>query len=423
MKLNNKFYIGGLVIVFIFLVTSVSFAGLSPQTIGMGDSFATITGADALYGNPAAVNAGEKVFVLELGGGVEAWNNLLANDYIENSEKDKLLKQISESGFVLRPATRAGGKLIIGPIGTAVDVRAEGITSLSSDVAELLLKGNELEQTYKLDGSAGIGGVYGDASINVSLLGSENVPLPGLEKDWRLKDLYVGFTYHQLTGGVISQVEGDGNIKLGYNDEGKFKATGDGEFIAKYNKPEAFSDMASGSAIDLGGYARINDKYSIGFSALRIGSLSAPSAACYSRTYKVVTTEDGRDIEVEKEGEEKLLGKSLTYRLPTTYRLGGKMNFTDSIDFFSDYSYTSYDLGSQTIGEHKISAATEITWLNFLPLRTGLNYSTLRNDFAWSSGLGLYLGPLKAEAGVSDLLGFFLSSHGVKGALNLKIEF
>ena len=422
MKLNNKFYIGGLVIVFIFLVTSVSFAGLSPKTVGLGDSFATITGADALYGNPAAVNAGEKVFVLELGGGIEWWNNLLSNDYIKDNEKDELLKQISESGLISRSEARSGAKLIIGPVGASLDVRGDGINKFSNDIAELILKGNEIGETYKLDGSAGIGSIYGDAGINVSLLGSENVPIPGLEKDWRLKDLYVGFTYHQLMGGVISQVEGKGDLEVDYSEEGEFDFTGNGRLVTKYNKPQSFQEAATGSAIDLGGYARLNETYSIGFSAMRIGSLNAPSNNCYQRPYEVNTKDNG-DIEVTEEGEEKPLDESLTYRLPTTYRLGGKMNFTDSIDFFSDYSYTSYDLGSQTIGEHKVSAAAEATWLNFLPLRTGLNYSTLRNDFAWSSGLGLYLGPLKAEAGVSDLLGFFLSSRGVKGALNLKIEF
>ena len=96
------------------------------------------------------------------------------------------------------------------------------------------------------------------------------------------------------------------------------------------------------------------------------------------------------------------------------------MNWTEDIDLFADYSYTSYNDGQK---DHKFATATEMTWLKSLPLRTGISYSTLEKDFDWSAGIGLDLWVFEADLGVSDLMGLFNDSKEVEGALNLKIEF
>jgi hypothetical protein len=417
MLANNKFKLVMLVVMLVLGVSLQAAAGFSPRTIGLGDEFSTLTGDAALYGNPAGVNAGPDIFTLELGGGARFWNNLLYNDYISDEEKDKLLTKIENNGgFLTGVEGRAGPKLIAGPVGGFADLRAEGLAVISSDVAEILLSGNEIGKEYELAGTNGAGGLYADGGVNISLASPKD-----LIEDWQdVDDLYVGFTYHQLAG-VIARAQGNGKMKVDYSDDedGPAFTSEGGNFRVEYNNPE--EALASGSAVDLGAYANLGDKYGIGVSAMNIGALSSSARGNYFRKYEAEYDNSG-NITGMSEGEEQPLNESLEWQLPATYRLGGKMEVTDSIVIMSDYSYTKYYGYETNYEEHKIAAATEITWLNFLPLRTGLNYST-QQGVNWAGGLGLHLGPLKVDAGVSDLLGAFNKSRKVEAAITGKIQF
>ncbi|MCK8816267.1 hypothetical protein MWH28_02680 [Natroniella sulfidigena] len=386
---------------FLIFLLSTTVAASSAKTIGLGNQFTTVTGSDALSSNPGAVNVRDNFFSLELGATASLWNNLLMNDYIDNADKEDLLENIEDDGLLFGTDVRSGGNLIVGPVGLVGDIKHDGLLRLNSDIAELLLQGNEIDREYEFDGSSGVGGVYGDVGLNLSLQAPQD-----LVDDWGIDDLYVGFTYHRLEG-MIYQFEGQGSSKL--TEDREF--AGDGQFIVNYNDPD--ENLATGSAIDIGGYAILNDRYTIGFSTMNIGSLVVDG---YTKAKYEYTDDE------EWEEQDKIYkDEELVWQLPSTLRLGGKMDYTPNIDLLVDYAYTRYH--ESGYDDHKFSAATELTKLSFLPLRTGINYSTLQNDFQWAAGFGLHLGPLKADLGVSDLMGLFNESKGIEGGLTARIEF
>jgi len=386
----------------LLLVVVFSMTGLaqsSGRNLGLGDDFVTITGPDAIYGNPAAVNLTPDRFTLELSGAAEGWNNLLTNDYISESDKDDLLGNDLLGGV----NGNQGLKLILGPVALVTEVRQSALVNLPPDVVELLLSGNEIGKTYDLSGTDGSGAVYGAGALNFSTRASDNVV-----NDWGFDNVHMGFTYQQL-GGVIFKVDGTGETTIGYDAEtGDPTANGNGQFKVKYNE----ENIATGSALDLGVYAQVNDKYNIGLSMLNLGSLAVDGY--HYQNYKYDTSDDvSETTEGDSDGE-------LKWKLPATIRIGGQMNYSENIDIYADYSNTSYD-GEQV--NHKFATASELTWLNWLPLRSGLSYSTLQKQLKWSAGLGLYLGPIKTDLGVSNLLGLFNQSQGGQAALTTKIEF
>lgn len=101
------------------------------------------------------------------------------------------------------------------------------------------------------------------------------------------------------------------------------------------------------------------------------------------------------------------------------------MKYSDNLDLFANYTMSSYSdsIYNDSLKDHRIALALEYTGVDFLPLRTGLNYSTLERDFDIAAGLGLYLGPLKIDVGISDLSGLFYRSKGVAGGISLRLEF
>ena len=279
-------------------------AASSAKTIGLGDEFATLVGADALYGNPGAVNATSDRFTFEFGLAGSLWNNLLVNEYIDEEMKDELLADV-EDGFLGGGESNTGLKVILGPVAISSEGRGVGLFDLSYDVAELLLKGNEIDKPYDLNGSIGSGAAYGDLGINFS------ISPESLKEKLDLKDLRIGLTYHHLTGAIFS-LEGDGTTIITYDEEGDPVVRGDGYFVAKYNEPDGINDStATGSAFDFGVYANLNDKYSLGFSVMNLGALTVDGIHEVRYEYNEVTEEfeEVGDSEVVKDEE-------LKYKLP-----------------------------------------------------------------------------------------------------------
>ncbi|MBM7557540.1 DUF5723 family protein [Halanaerobacter jeridensis] len=398
--MKDKLLIISLLFLFVAAFSATSAAAFSARTVGLGDEFVAITGTDAIYGNPAAVNVAPHKFTFEFSGGGQAWNNLLMNDYISDSDKDDILDGDDLLGGF---NGNQGLKVLVGPVTLIAEGRESAIISLPPDAAELLLDGNEIGETYDFAGTKGSGAAYADAGLNFSTEAAK-----GVAEDWGVKKVYMGFSYHQLAG-VIYQLEGSGETTIEYDDvNNEPDARGNGEFELKYNE----DDNATGSALDLGLYAQLNDTYSVGLSVLNLGSMEVKG---YHYQKYVYDTEE--DLDEDEEGDR---DGTLKWDLPTTIRLGGKMNYSEHVDFYADYSNVSYNGGQM---EHKVAAATEYTRLNWLPLRTGISYSTLAKEFKWSAGLGLYLGPVKTDLGVSNLLGMFNQAKGGKFSLTTKIEF
>lgn len=398
--MQKKILIISLCLLMVMAFSAASSASFSARTVGLGDEFVTLRGTDAVYGNPAAVNATPDRFTLAAAGAGNAWNNLLKNDYISESDKDDLLDGDNLlAGF----EGNQGLKLVVGPVMLLGEARESAIVDMPSDAADLLLDGNEIDRTYDFAGSKGSGAAYGDAGLNYS-----TEAVRGVASDWGFNKVYMGFSYHQLAG-VIYEMEGSGETTIEYdNTNNEPDTTGDGSFEVRYNE----DDNAVGSALDLGIYAELNDTYSVGLSMMNLGSMEVEG---YHYQEYVYDTDEEFDESNEGDREGKL-----QWELPRTIRLGGQMDYSDSIDLYADYSNVSYNDG-QT--EHKIAAASELTKLGWLPLRTGFSYSTLADEFEWSAGAGFYLGPVKTDLGVSNLLGLFNNAKSGEVALTTKIEF
>jgi hypothetical protein len=388
----------------------------TPETIGLG-GFATLDGVDGIYVNPASVNTNNEIFSLDFAVNVGFGNNLFANEFISNDEKANLLDNIKDSGWIVDQKGKGGVNLIIGPLGIFSNMREEGILKTNPDIAEILLTGNETETKYSLDGSSGAGSLYNDSGVNLSfkLLGKNKNDKNIKNEKSSLKNLYLGLNYRILNG-VIFDLEAKGNTDIGYDENGEPTFSGDGEFIVKrsdFKEVNGLSDLANGTAFDLGVYGEYGKQTSFGVSFLNIGSLSTDSAI-YEKYIFDSSAEDILTLSEERE-----LKEQLKYDLPRKINISGEYDWKEYMSFLFNYSNINYN----GLSDNRVSLGTEFTALKFLPLRLGTEYSTLHNDLKIRAGLGLYLGPLKTDIGISDIKGLFNKSKGVEFGISTGISF
>lgn len=413
-----------------FLLLSVAVnASMSARSIGLGDDFVVVGGAEALYGNPALVNLEGKKFLLEFSATGGFWNNLFRNDYISEGDKDKLLDIAEKNGLLLGAEANPGLKMAIGPVLLFTEGRGQGLLRVSKDYAELLLKGNELERTYKLEGSNGVMAFYLDSGINYShRLSDKQVESlnEAMNNDaLQLDNCYVGISYHYLQGAFF-KYEASGEFGLGFDEEGVGEITGsDGAVALYYTEIEEFADLARGHAFDIGVYADLNERYSLGFSILNIGGSMKVDRVREERL-DFVYNEEKEEWELNDTSDQEFyLEKENIMQLPLIVKMGGKMEVIDGLDLLANYTISSYrdSIYKKGLTEHRWTLAAEFDRLQFLPLRAGLSYSTLESNLALSAGLGIHLGPLHLDLGVSDLTGLFYRSKGFNAGLNLSLVF
>ncbi len=400
-------------------------AALTAKSIGLGDDYAVIGGSDALYSNPAAVDINDNSFVLDFNMSGEAWNNIFMNDNISDNDKDGMVDIANKNGLLAVANAIIGGKMAIGPVTIFLDGRGNSLSRLSPDLAELLIRGNELEGIYNFAGTEGTTAFYTDAGVNYSHKLSEDFLDSIRGESFKAKNMYFGITYHYLSGG-FAKYTGDGGFEIGYDENDELFINGnDGKLIAYYSEIDDYSDTAKGHAFDLGVYSDVNDKYSWGFSILNIGaSLTAEQIRKYEYTYEYDDVNDEWNVTEPVDGGV-LEEKKVKVKLPLIVKLGGKMRYSENIDIFANYTVSNYSdsIYTESYIDHRISVAAEFTKIKFLPLRLGLSYSALGNDFNISTGMGLHLGVFKLDVGVADLTGLFHKSKGAAAGLNLSLVF
>lgn len=401
---------------------------MTARSIGLGDEFVALDGFDGLYSNPALVDINDRFFALEFNIAGEFWNNIFMNDIISESDKDKLLRIVDKNGMLVGANGNLGGKMAIGPIAVFADGGTDSLFQLSDDFAELLLKGNETEGRYDLDGTNGGSAFYASSGINYSFKVNDNFLEAFRSDSFKIENMYLGFTYRYLKGG-FAKYQADGGFELSYDEDGVPVISGnDGKAVVSYTDIDDFSSMATGHAFDLGIYADYDDRFSWGLSILNIGaSLETDSYREYEYGFEYKENEDENyewDF-IEPDDDGVLYYKTTEMKLPLVIKMGGKMIYTDTLDLLANYTITNYsdDIYIKKLTDHRFSAAVEYSRLKFLPLRLGVNYSTLESDFDIAAGLGLYLGPLRLDAGISDLSGLFYKSKGVAGGLNFTLVF
>ncbi|MFW5981288.1 MAG: hypothetical protein ACOCRU_01795 [bacterium] len=388
---------------------------MSAQSIGLADEYAVITGIDAGHANPAVSNADDYKFSIEFNASGDFCNNLLVNDYMDDSYKEIVLNKAGNNGFLLANKIDLGIRLQLGFLTAFVDGRSNGITKLSPDLAALLLKGNEIEKEYDFNGTGGALSFYADTGFNLSF------EMPGFAKVLKAKEVYIGAAYHNLTG-VIAKTTANGSVLVDFEDNTPSISANNSQFVLQYNDVED-ANYASGQSFDMGLYLKKDDKISWGVSVLNLaGSLSADSYRQYK--YELVYDEIEEQWDI-KEEEDRLINDSLNYKLPLVIKLSSSMSYTDNLSLYTGYTMTNYNdqVFINGLTDHKFALGVEYSRLRFLPLRVGINYSTLQQNFAINTGLGLHLGPVKADLGFSDLTGLFYKSKGVAVGVNFGLKF
>ena len=391
--------------VLLTLVTIIFFSGIvtanSGQASGLGHDFTTIEGAAAIFSNPAFVNQRENRYILELDGQLSFWNNGLSssyfNKYLKNKDKNNILDNIEDNGLVLNADGKQNLKIAVGSVGFFGGLKENAQGSISADIIEVILEGNEIGREYKLDGTDLSAGVYADTGLNFSY------PIERAAERMDISDFKIGANLHYLYGGIV-KINGKGKTTLDYNTQ-----QGEGYIEMKY------AEEAVGYAFDLGALFEINDKTTVGASVMNLGYLKGKDPR-YSKMEVVI---DGSEVTTKEIEDQKMQGE-LVYKLPRKFKVGTSYKYRSNMDLFADYTLTNYDSGNN---DHKLAGAVEYKPIKRFPLRFGVNYSTLQNSLSFSGGMGFYLGPVHLDLGFSDLKTLFQNAKGLEAGLSVSLLF
>ena len=406
----------------IILTTSLSAtAALDAEAIGMGDNYSTMTGEASYYSNPAGLALRENNFAVKANFGFSIWNNVF-----ENSEfsEDEIESKLTGEDLILAGRTAAGTQFYYKNFTLAVNGRGEGMLETDSDAAEILTGDTpEISLSALLDKkdnevTASFGETKGGAAAtaDVSLSYAREIFNNWSKNSQNVKGLYFGATYHHIEG-EIYKFSGDGEIKAYLkNNTVKYKTIDDPEFYA--NRTE--DGEASGDAFDFGFALKTEGDYTFAFSAMNIGEISADQYTKEGTTYEPNTSND-KLVETSTDDDGEIVKEEITYELPQTYRLGVKREFSQNTIIYADYSRVSYNGGQD---ENIYALGSEFRRTKLIPLRLGVNYSSLREDVEVAAGMGIHISDnFKINLGIADLLALSDSAKGVKFGLSTLISF
>ena len=397
-------------------------AALDAEAIGMGDNFSTMTGEAAYYSNPAGLALRENNFALKANFGFSIWNNVF-----ENSEftEDEIESKLTGEDLILAGRSAFGTQFYYKNFALAVNGRAEGMLETDSNAAEILTGDTSEISLEALRDKGSVTVEFGEsgggaaATADVSLSYAREIFNNWSNNSQNVEGLYFGATYHYLEG-EIYKFSGGGTIKAEVNDDDASNlyveySTSDAEFYQNHSE----DGEATGNAIDFGLALKTNNDYTFAFSAMNIGELSADSSVIDGTEFTATKEDNDNDTLAENElgGE---AGK-ITYELPRVYRLGMKREFSPNTVVYADYSRVSYDGGQD---DNIYALGSEFRKTKFIPLRLGLNYSSLREDVELAAGMGINISDnFKINAGISDLMALTDCSKGLKFGISTLIGF
>lgn len=407
----------------IILTTALSAsAALDAEAIGMGDNFSTMTGEASYYSNPAGLALRANNFAVKANFGFSIWNNVF-----ENSEfsEDEIESKLTGEDLILAGRTAAGTQFYYKNFTLAVNGRGEGMLETDSDAAEILTGDTpEISLSALLDKkdnkvSASFGETKGGAAAtaDVSLSYAREIFNTWSQNSQNVEGLYFGATYHYLEG-EIYQFSGGGEITAEVSDKNNPSIVYSGQADFYENRTE--DGEASGDAFDFGFALKTEGEYTFAFSAMNIGEISADQYTKEGTTYEPNTSND-KLVERSTDDDGEIVKEEITYKLPQTYRLGVKREFSQNTIIYADYSRVSYDGGQD---ENIYALGSEFRRTKLIPLRLGVNYSSLREDVEVAAGMGIHISDnFKINLGIADLLALSDSAKGVKFGLSTLISF
>ena len=406
----------------IVLSTSLTVsAAFDAEAIGMGDNFSTLTGEAAYYSNPAGLALRANNFAVKANYGLSIWNNVF-----ENSEfsEDKIESKLTGEDLIIAGRTAFGTQIYYKNFALAVNGKAEGMLETDSDAAEILtgdipeisLSALRDKGTVTVDFGESGGGAA--ATADVSLSYAREIFNNWSNNSQNVEGLYFGATYHYLEG-EIYKFSGGGTITADVNKNSGDPYVEYSTSDAKFYENHSEDGEATGNAFDFGLAMKTSGDYTFAFSAMNIGELSADSSVIDGTEYKATTVDNPNDTLTEN----KLSGEAgeITYELPRVYRLGMKREFSKNTVVYADYSRVSYDGGQD---ENIYALGSEFRKTKFIPLRLGVNYSSLREDVELAAGMGINISNnFKINLGIADLMALSDSAKGVKFGISTLISF
>jgi|GEM_PF-7112321 len=435
---KNKLIIAGLVVVMI-LTMSFAAAAKTAKSISLGDDFSALEGVDSFNANPAGLIERDKnwVFVSDSYGG--AWGNFIASSG-DDIDLNEAFDIIEDENLALGMNTAFGSSMYYKSFGAGANINIQGIAYSDFETFDFVLNrgaidlGDDIDVLeMNIDSIGGKGAAYADAAVSYGFsLSDERLASLNKNRDSEINDINFGLTGHYLQGAIFelrTDIEEFKVRTLESNNQNPYYYMG-GETEREIYALNSEGANATGYAFDLGMNMRVNDKYQFAFSVMNIGEMKDDDIR--KNGEKIVLTGKTETIDSEKYYnefddssdntiEDEAYDGSLSYTLPRTIRLGGSMDYNEDITLYGDYANVSYD--GLDDSENKFGLGAEARWLKILPLRMGLNYSTLRKDIEIPVGLGIHFSSYKVDLGFNDLGALWNSNKGLSFGVSSRLEF
>lgn len=378
----------------------------SARSVAMGGAYIGLaTGVDAAKYNPANLGLTDYAMtsIQIAGAGVDLSNNSFTlgdyNDYtgafLTDQDKADILDKIPAEGLKLNArAEAAAASIASGPFAFVISGAGAADVSLNKDLFELILNGNSISDTVRVDGS------YSDAVSYVSA---------GLSYGHAVynngtRQLAVGITAKYIKGLYverITELEGLASTELsGFAGEGRaILQTAEG---------------GSGYGLDIGAVLQLNDSFTVGASITNVlGSISwkdSPTEYGYIFSFDTTNFDNmNGDHVVSDDYERTISGFSTT--LPTGLRVGVAKTSGDvlwAVDFEQGLENAP---GVST--KPRINAGVEWAPVSTFPLRMGYGVGGERSS-GFSFGTGIHVSA--AQIDFAFVTGNTFSGYSAKGA-------
>ncbi|MCJ7457383.1 MAG: DUF5723 family protein [candidate division Zixibacteria bacterium] len=389
--------IKGIILAIILLLlwadTSAPLGLSNARSLGLGGAYTALArGNEAPLWNPANLsfidNRGFSLNLFSLGAFVE--NNAFSlknynaynGKFWDDQDKDNILSLVPSSGLNLNAQAEASALgLSIGSF--SLVSYALGVSDLSfpKDPFELLLVGNQMNDTVSLKGTSGE--AYAYAALSFSF--GKSILRKGE------KEIGIGVNLKYLQGIVYQKV---------------MKASG--EVRIQETGMEGQSDLILNSAmggkgygLDLGIAAKLNRKWTVGLFFSNPISRIKWDRKTEERGYQfqidsLNLSNSGNDSVFLSEDYQKDIDPFITH-LPLTAKAGISYQAKKILIAF-DWEQ-GFENGPGVSKTPRLSLGTEIKFLSFLPLRTGLSLGG-REGFSLSGGFGLDFGLIFLDLGI-----------------------
>ncbi len=365
------------------LIPEAAFAQVSVRSWGMGGTgVATARGLDAVNYNPANLAFSEGFTVGLAAAAVDVHNNSLSLDryneitgtYLDTEAKDKLLSDIPDAGFQMDANVSASVfGLQSGNFALSFNALGNGSGNLDKDYFDLVLFGNELDETVDFSNTNGEGYAMGSAALSYG----------GVIMSGEQSKLSVGVSAKYLYGAYEMHVQ---------DAYGSLNTTMD-EISGEAYVSTVTSDGGQGYGVDLGLAYQTAGGWNLGMSMENLYTTVTWDSNVELNEYRVDASginalNDDLDNAVTRT-DTTYVADSYSTSLPQQLRFGAANRF-GAFDVAFDYVQGFEDRGV-TSTTPRFHVGTEWWLTGIVQPRVGLSVGGVAGTGA-SAGLGLKLG-------------------------------